>query len=76
MLHQTLTVVFAVALQPLQLHDGVEAMLLISLTVLGCGLGYEIIRRVPLLNWLAGGAPATGLQRRSNVSQPASTTAS
>ncbi len=57
-LHQTLTVVFAVALQPLQLHDGVEAVLLISLTVLGCGVGYEIIRRQPLLNWLAGGTPA------------------
>ncbi len=57
-LHQTLTVVFAVALQPLQLHDGMEAVLLISLTVLGCGLGYEIIRRQPLLNWLAGGTPA------------------
>lgn len=58
-LHQTLTVVFAVALQPLQLHDGIEAMLLVVLTVLGCGLGYEMLRRQPLLNWLAGGAPAT-----------------
>jgi len=74
-LHQTLTVVFAVALQPLQLHDGVEAMLLISLTVLGCGLGYEIIRRQPLLNWLAGGMPATRLQRTSNAPQPATKTA-
>jgi len=33
-------------------------VLLISLTVLACGLGYEIIRRQPLLNWLAGGTPA------------------
>jgi hypothetical protein len=74
-LHQTLTVVFAVALQPLQLHDGVEAVLLISLTVLGCGVGYEIIRRVPLLNWLAGGAPAARLQRTPNAPQPASETA-
>ncbi len=72
-LHQTLTVVFAVALQPLQLHDGVEAVLLISLTVLGCGVGYEIIRRVPLLNWLAGGASVTRQQRSSSASQPATT---
>ncbi len=72
-LHQTLTVVFAVALQPLQLHDGVEAVLLISLTVLGCGVGYEIIRRVPLLNWLAGGAPVTRQQRSASAAQPATT---
>ncbi|WP_348728248.1 acyltransferase family protein [Rheinheimera texasensis] len=72
-LHQTLTVVFAVALQPLQLHDGVEAVLLISLTVLGCGVGYEIIRRVLLLNWLAGGASVTRQQRSSSASQPATT---
>lgn len=69
-LHQTLTVVFAVALQPLQLHDGVEAVLLISLTVLGCGVGYEIIRRQPLLNWLAGGAPATQPRKASAASPP------
>ena len=62
-------------LQPLQLHDGVEAVLLISLTILGCGVGYEIIRRVPLLNWLAGGAPAARLQRTPNAPQPASETA-
>jgi hypothetical protein len=74
-LHQTLTVVFAVALQPLQLHDGVEAMLLISLTVLGCGVGYEIIRRQPLLNWLAGGMPATRRQRPSHATQPETKTA-
>ncbi|TXH93030.1 MAG: acyltransferase [Rheinheimera sp.] len=72
-LHQTLTVVFAVALQPLQLHDGLEAMLLISLTVLGCGVGYEIFRRVPLLTWLAGGAPVPRQQRSSSTSQPATT---
>ncbi len=73
-LHQTLTVVFAVALQPLQLHDGVEAVLLISLTVLGCGVGYEIIRRQPLLNWLAGGAPATQ-PRKASAASPAVTEA-
>lgn len=57
LLHQTLTVMFAVALQPLQLPDGIEATLLVLLTVLGCGLGYEVIRRLPLLNWLSGGTP-------------------
>jgi hypothetical protein len=50
-------------------------MLLISLTVLGCGLGYEIIRRQPLLNWLAGGMPAHQLQRTSTAPQPVTRTA-
>lgn len=72
-LHQTLTVVFAVALQPWQLQDGLEAMLLIGLTLLGCGVGYEIIRRQPLLNWLAGGMPATKLPRNVKASQPVAT---
>ncbi len=70
-LHQTLTVVFAVALQPLQLHDGIEALLLVSLTVLGCGLGYELMRRVPLLNWLSGGMPAPRLRSPQLTTQPA-----
>jgi hypothetical protein len=74
-LHQTLTVVFAVALQPLQLHDGLEAALLISLTVLGCAVGYEIIRRQPLLNWLTGGMPVTRRKRTSHAPQPETKTA-
>jgi len=57
-LHQTLIVVFAVALQPLALPDGLEAIVLIFITVIGCGFGYELIRRQALLNWLCGGARA------------------
>lgn len=59
LLHQTLIVVFAVALQALALPDGLEAMLMILMTTIGCGLGYELIRRNPLLNWLCGGLPSS-----------------
>jgi len=54
MLHQTLIVVLAVTLQSWQLPDGVEAVLLIIGTVAGCALGYEVLRRIPLLSWLIG----------------------
>lgn len=55
LLHQTLIIVLAAALAPLMLPIGLEASLLLGGTVLGCALGYEIIRRVALLNWLSGG---------------------
>jgi len=54
-LHQTITVVLAAWLAPLELATGLEAGLLIGGTVLGCALGYELCRRVALLNWLTGG---------------------
>ena len=52
--HQTLIVVLAMQLLPLQLSAYFEAPLLIVLTSLGCWLGYEIVRRVGLLRWLFG----------------------
>ena len=52
--HQTLIVVLAMQLLPLQLSAYFEAPLLILLTSLGCWLGYEIVRRVGLLRWLFG----------------------
>ncbi|WGL17208.1 acyltransferase family protein [Microbulbifer bruguierae] len=54
MLHQTLIIVFAWSLKPLILPVGLEAPILLALTIAGCLLGYEIIRRVSVLRWLCG----------------------
>lgn len=54
MLHQTLIVVLAVKLQALNLPDSIEVVLLVLSTVVGCVLGYEVMRRIPLLSWLIG----------------------
>lgn len=53
-LHQTLIIVFAWWLKALALPPRIEVPLLITLTVIGCLLGYEVIKRVPLLNQLFG----------------------
>ena len=54
MLHQTLIIVAAANLKSWQLSPGIEALLILLLTCLGCYIGYEIIRRVALLRWLCG----------------------
>ncbi|KUM51886.1 acyltransferase family protein [Rheinheimera sp. EpRS3] len=54
MLHQTLIIVFAVWLKPLALPVGIEAVLLIILTCLGCWAGYELVKRFWLSRWLFG----------------------
>ena len=54
MLHQTLIILFAVGLSGFALHAGVESILLIVLTILGCLVGYEIIKRVNALRLLFG----------------------
>jgi glucans biosynthesis protein C len=54
MLHQTLIIVFAIWLKPLTLPIGLEALLLIVLTCLGCWAGYELIKRFWLSRWLFG----------------------
>lgn len=53
-LHQTLIVVFAFKLAEFSLPVALESILLITLTVIGCLLGYEIVKRVTLLRWLFG----------------------
>ncbi len=63
MLHQTLIIVFAWWLKPLQIDAAIEAPLLIVLTVVGCGLGYELIKRIGLLK------PLFGLKRSNPVSR-------
>ena len=54
MLHQTLIVVFASWLKPLAIPIALEAPLLICLTLVGCYVGFEMIRRVAMLRWLCG----------------------
>lgn len=71
MLHQTLIVVLAVKLQTWQLPDGIEALLLIVGTVAGCALGYEVLRRIPLLSWLIGAETWAASIRISKTTQPA-----
>lgn len=48
-LHQTLIVIFAVCLSALSISVEIEVSLLILFTVLGCAVGYEIVRRIWLL---------------------------
>ncbi len=57
-LHQSLTVVIAYGLSELMLPQLIEAALLIAGTVVGCALGYELIRRVRLMRLLFGLKPA------------------
>jgi glucan biosynthesis protein C len=63
-LHQTVIVVVAHALQPSHLYPPVEGMLLVLVTVTTCFLGYEAIRRVRLLR------PLFGLERGSPSAAP------
>lgn len=74
-LHQSLIVVLAVNLQAWQLPDSIEAVCLIVGTVLGCVIGYEVLRRIPLLNWLVGAEPLTNANRRRATSSATRLTA-
>lgn len=58
-LHQTLIVLLSQLLEPLGLPDGLEALLLIAGTVVGCTAGYLLLRRVPGLRVCVGIAPPT-----------------
>ena len=53
-LHQTVIVVVAYSLKPSQLNPTIEAFVLVMVTVATCLLGYEGIRRIPLLRPLFG----------------------
>ena len=53
-LHQTVIVVLAHKLKPLQLNLGVEATILIAVTFALCLCAYELIRRCPPLRPLFG----------------------
>jgi peptidoglycan/LPS O-acetylase OafA/YrhL len=56
--HQTLIVVLAHALKPLHLAPGLEALVLVVLTVAGSFGLFELVRRVALLRPLFGLAPS------------------
>lgn len=53
-LHQTIIVVLGYRLIPYRLPAVIEAAIIIGVTVAGCILGYEVIRRVQLLRPLFG----------------------
>ncbi|MDN4501550.1 acyltransferase family protein [Alteromonadaceae bacterium BrNp21-10] len=52
--HQTLIIVLAMWLRDLQLVDSVEFLLLTVGTLLGCGIGYELVRRFWITRLLFG----------------------
>jgi glucan biosynthesis protein C len=69
-LHQTVIVVLAHSLKPAHLEPVVEATLLVLATASACLVGYEIIRRVPLLRPLFGldsGSAAKRSQQGSTI---------
>jgi len=53
-LHQTLIIVFAMWLAPLELGAIVEPILLILLTFSGCIIGYEVIKRFVVTRFIFG----------------------
>ena len=53
-LHQTITIIAGYYLTNYQLGVSVESLLVLAITVAGCALGYEIIRRVPGVRVLFG----------------------
>jgi peptidoglycan/LPS O-acetylase OafA/YrhL len=59
-LHQTVIVVAAHALKPVQLDPRLEGVVLVLVTAALCFLGYEAIRRVTLLRPLFGLAVSSG----------------
>ncbi|PTY35983.1 acyltransferase [Saccharospirillum sp. MSK14-1] len=53
-LHQTLMLISAAWLQSVELPLALEALVILSLTVLGCVVGFECLRRFQLSRWLFG----------------------
>lgn len=63
-LHQTLIIVMAHGMQPLRIAPGLEAVMLVVLTLTLSFGGFELIRRVPVLR------PLFGLARRTVEAAP------
>lgn len=53
-LHQTFIIVFAWWMKPLDIPPTIEAILLISLTFIGCAIGYELVKRTCITRFLMG----------------------
>jgi surface polysaccharide O-acyltransferase-like enzyme len=63
-LHQTITVVAGYYLTEFQLGVVAESMLVLTVTVAGCVIGYELIRRVPYVRTLFGVHTVSGFRSR------------
>jgi peptidoglycan/LPS O-acetylase OafA/YrhL len=61
-LHQTITVVAGYYLTGYQLGVVVESVLVLAITVSGCMLGYELIRRIPKIGILFGVHEVSGFR--------------
>lgn len=61
-LHQTITVVAGYYLTEYQLGVVVESVLVLAITVSGCMLGYELIRRIPKIGILFGVHKVSGFR--------------
>jgi len=61
-LHQTITVVAGYYLTEYQLGVAVESALVLAVTVAGCVLGYELIRRIPKIGILFGVHDVSGFR--------------
>ncbi|WP_216628450.1 acyltransferase family protein [Pseudoalteromonas caenipelagi] len=73
MLHQTLIIVFAWWLKSLAIHPIIESLILLVLTVTGCYLGYELIKRSMVLSMLFGTTkktPKPAIQRAPQLASP------
>lgn len=72
LLHQTIIVVVAYHLDKMGLPLAFEVSLVISLTLLGCWLGYKLAQRVSWLRVWFGLAPKSAAKRSANVEMGAS----
>ena len=70
-LHQSVIVVLAHKLKPLQLEPGIEAVILIAATFVLCLVAFELIRRCAPLRPLFGLPAAAAVPSIRPVSQPA-----
>jgi glucan biosynthesis protein C len=76
-LHQTITVLTGYWLAPMALDVWTEFAILVGVTAGGCVLGYEIVRRIPLLRpvmglkWRAGARHGRAVSAVSPASSPA-----
>ena len=61
-LHQTITVIAGYYLTQYQLGVAVESVLVLAITVAGCVLGYELIRRIPKVGILFGVHSVSGFR--------------
>jgi peptidoglycan/LPS O-acetylase OafA/YrhL len=66
-LHQSVIVLLTRVLLPLDLPWGLEAMVLMGLTVAVCAAAYLVLRRVPGLRLMVGIAPERASQRTPAV---------